>query len=55
LTLIGPDAAAITSALEAIHEIWANPIEIILAIWLLSRELGPGSVGPVFAVIGEYY
>ncbi|KAK1245968.1 hypothetical protein MKX07_005037 [Trichoderma sp. CBMAI-0711] len=51
LTLIGPDAAAITSALEAIHEIWANPIEIILAIWLLSRELGPGSVGPVFAVI----
>ncbi|KAH0494604.1 hypothetical protein TgHK011_001220 [Trichoderma gracile] len=51
LTLIGPDAAAITSALEAIHELWANPIEIILAIWLLSRELGPGSVGPVFAVI----
>ncbi|UKZ72509.1 hypothetical protein TrVFT333_000139 [Trichoderma virens FT-333] len=51
LTLIGPDVMAITGALETIHEIWANPIEIVLAIWLLSRETGPGSVGPAVAVI----
>ncbi|RFU77117.1 abc transporter [Trichoderma arundinaceum] len=51
LTLIGPDVTAISGALEAFHEIWANPIEIILAIWLLSREIGPGSVGPAVAVL----
>ncbi|KAL7941848.1 P-loop containing nucleoside triphosphate hydrolase protein [Trichoderma barbatum] len=50
LTLIGPDVMAITNALEAIHEIWANLIEIVLAIWLLSREIGPGAVGPAVAV-----
>ncbi|KAL6910037.1 hypothetical protein GGI43DRAFT_153 [Trichoderma evansii] len=50
LTLIGPDVMAISTALEAFHEIWANPIEIILAIGLLSREVGPGSFGPAAAV-----
>lgn len=52
LTLIGPDVMAIANALENLHELWANPIEIILAIWLLSRETGAGSIGPAVAVIG---
>jgi hypothetical protein len=52
LTLIGPDVMAIASALENFHELWANPIEIVLAIWLLSRETGAGSIGPAVAVIG---
>ncbi|KJZ80040.1 hypothetical protein HIM_00754 [Hirsutella minnesotensis 3608] len=51
LTLIGPDVMAITRAFETVHEIWANPIEVALAIWLLARELGPGCVGPAVAVI----
>lgn len=53
LTLIGPDVIAIMRAFETLHEIWANPIEIALAIWLLARETGPGCVGPAVAVIGE--
>lgn len=42
----------ISGELEAIHEIWANPIEIALALWLLSREIGTGFVGPAVVVTG---
>ncbi|KAM4056986.1 ABC multidrug transporter [Hirsutella rhossiliensis] len=51
LTLVGPDVMAITRSFETLHEIWANPIEIALAIWLLARELGAGCIGPAVAVI----
>lgn len=54
LTLVGPDVSSIARALENIHELWANPVEIVLAIWLLARELGAGSVGPAIAVIGTF-
>lgn len=53
LTLSGPDVMSITRAFESFHEIWANPIEIALAIWLLARELGLGCIGPAISVIGE--
>lgn len=54
LTLAGPDVTAISKALENLHEIWANSIEIALAMWLLARELGPGCVGPAISVIGKF-
>ena len=54
ITLSGPDVALISRAFESFHEIWANPIEIALAIWLLARELGLGCIGPAVAVIGEH-
>lgn len=54
LTLTGPDVSAICFAFESFHELWANVIEIILAMYLLGRELGPGCVGPVLSVIGKY-
>lgn len=54
LTLVGPDVMNISGAFESLHEIWANPIEIVLSIWLLARELGAGAVGPAVSVIGEH-
>ncbi|KAL7914654.1 P-loop containing nucleoside triphosphate hydrolase protein [Trichoderma velutinum] len=51
ITLSGPDVSSITRAFESFHEIWANPIEIALAIWLLARELGLGCIGPAVAVV----
>ncbi|KAL7944723.1 P-loop containing nucleoside triphosphate hydrolase protein [Trichoderma barbatum] len=51
ITLSGPDVASITRAFESFHEIWANPLEIALAIWLLARQLGLGCIGPAVAVI----
>lgn len=52
LTLTGPDVDVIAHAFRAIHELWACPIEIALAVYLLERQLGAGCVGPVISVIG---
>ncbi|KAG8410598.1 hypothetical protein J3459_017074 [Metarhizium acridum] len=51
LTLTGPDVNTICASFHAFHELWANPIEIGFAIYLLERELGPGCIGPAVSVI----
>ncbi|KAK1987265.1 ABC transporter [Colletotrichum cereale] len=52
LTLVSTDVRTICSSFEAIHEVWANPIEIGIAVWLLQRQLGLGSIGPAITIIG---
>ncbi|KAJ6782762.1 hypothetical protein PWT90_06010 [Aphanocladium album] len=47
LTLIGPDVDVINGAFSGAHDLWANPLEIGLATWLLARQLGVGCVGPI--------
>lgn len=51
LTHITSDVDRICSAFENVHEIWANVLELGLAIWLLERQLGVGCLGPAAAVI----
>ncbi|UQC86148.1 ABC transporter [Colletotrichum lupini] len=51
LTLVSTDVRTICRSFETIHEVWANPIEIGIAIWLLQRQLGLGSVGPAVTII----
>ncbi|KAF9873913.1 ABC transporter [Colletotrichum karsti] len=51
LTLVSTDVRNICKSFEAIHEVWANPIEVGIAIWLLQRQLGLGSVGPAITII----
>ncbi|KAI1866048.1 uncharacterized protein JN550_008026 [Neoarthrinium moseri] len=46
LSLMSSDAEQIVQSFEDFHEIWANPIEIAVAIWLLARILGVGAIGP---------
>lgn len=55
LTLITADVNQISTSFENFHEIWANVIELSLAIWLLQRQLGLGCLGPVAVVVREYY
>lgn len=55
LTLITADVNQISGAFEGIHEIWANVIEVSLAIWLLQRQIGVGCVGPAIIVICSLY
>ncbi|CCF40634.1 ABC transporter [Colletotrichum higginsianum] len=50
LTLVSTDVRTICKSFEAIHEVWANPIEIGIAIWLLQRQLGLGSIGPAITI-----
>ena len=52
LTLTSTDVDRICASFETIHEIWANPIEVGIAIWLLERQLGLGCIGPGITLIG---
>ena len=53
LTLTSTDIDRICSSFENIHELWANPIEIGIALWLLERQLGVACVAPAIVVICE--
>ncbi|KAJ5799427.1 uncharacterized protein N7518_001495 [Penicillium psychrosexuale] len=57
LTLMSADVERITQGWQTIHEIWANSVEIALAIYLLKVQLGVSCVVPVcvavFALLGS--
>ncbi|KAI0879864.1 P-loop containing nucleoside triphosphate hydrolase protein [Annulohypoxylon maeteangense] len=50
LTLMSADVERIIKGCLNIHEFWANTIEVGLACWLLSRQIGAASVAPVIVV-----
>lgn len=47
VTLMSSNVERICEALLSIHTIWASPIEIGLAIWLLQGEIGLALFGPL--------
>ncbi|PYI28858.1 P-loop containing nucleoside triphosphate hydrolase protein [Aspergillus indologenus CBS 114.80] len=47
LTLLGTDVERIATGLRDVHEIWASPIDIGLAVWLLGRQLAVSCIVPV--------
>ncbi|KAL2191494.1 hypothetical protein L209DRAFT_673580 [Thermothelomyces heterothallicus CBS 203.75] len=52
LTLMSADIERIIIGCLNLHEFWANTIEVALACWLLSRQIGPASVAPLIVVSG---
>jgi hypothetical protein len=52
ITLMGVDTERISAGLFHLHEIWANTIEIGLAIWLLERQMGVACLVPIVIAIG---
>jgi ATP-binding cassette subfamily C (CFTR/MRP) protein 1 len=54
VTLMSVDVDGITSAAPNFHEMWASPVEIGVAIWLLQRQLGVMCVVPLSIVICEH-
>jgi ATP-binding cassette subfamily C (CFTR/MRP) protein 1 len=50
LTLMSTDVERIIQGLLSIHELWANIIEVALASWLLSRQIGASFVAPLVVV-----
>ncbi|KAI1139479.1 P-loop containing nucleoside triphosphate hydrolase protein [Hypoxylon sp. FL0543] len=50
LTLMSADVERIVRGCVNIHEFWANVIEVGLACWLLSLQIGVASVAPVIVV-----
>ncbi|KAJ4288272.1 hypothetical protein N0V88_007462 [Collariella sp. IMI 366227] len=47
LTLMSADIERIIQGCLTIHEFWANTVEVALASWLLSRQLGAAFVAPM--------
>ncbi|KAJ6439410.1 ABC multidrug transporter [Purpureocillium lavendulum] len=55
VTLITADANRIADSFAALHDIWASILQLFLAIWLLQRLLGLGSIGPLIVVAVSYF
>lgn len=53
LTLMGADVERISTGFRTIHEIWASPIEIIIAVYLLQRQISVACVVPGLLVLGK--
>lgn len=52
LTLMSADIERITTGWQTMHEIWANVLEVALAIYLLERQLGAACAIPIAVSIG---
>ena len=55
VTLMSTDVQRICDSLAQLHEVWASIIEIALAIWLLSREIGVALLGPLALMVGSIF
>ncbi|KAJ3497293.1 hypothetical protein NLG97_g2019 [Lecanicillium saksenae] len=47
VTLMGTDVERIYESFGQIHEIWASPIEIVVAVWLLVRQVSYAALLPL--------
>ncbi|KAH7165470.1 P-loop containing nucleoside triphosphate hydrolase protein [Dactylonectria macrodidyma] len=47
VTLMSSDVEVIVRAVKEIHEFWANIIQIGIATWLLSIQIGYAALGPI--------
>ncbi|KAM7204723.1 canalicular multispecific organic anion transporter 1 [Naviculisporaceae sp. PSN 640] len=50
LTLMSADVERIIRGCISVHEFWANTIQVALASWLLSRQLGAAFAAPLIVV-----
>jgi hypothetical protein len=53
MILMSADIERITTGWQTIHELWANLIEVGLAIYLLERQLGPACAVPIAVAISK--
>ncbi|KAM0261709.1 hypothetical protein ACHAQJ_002161 [Trichoderma viride] len=51
LTLMSSDVDVIGRAVRQIHEFWANIIQIAIATWLLSQQIGYAAAGPIIVSV----
>ncbi|KAF3018850.1 hypothetical protein E8E14_006783 [Neopestalotiopsis sp. 37M] len=51
VTLMGADVERIYTGIRSIHEVWANAIQIPIALWLLYRQVGNAFIAPLIIVI----
>lgn len=54
ISLMGTDVERIGLNLLQFHEIWASMIEIVVAVWLLERQVSLACFAPVIVILGEW-
>ena len=54
VTLMSTDVERIINGLRLMHEFWANLIQVVIATYLLQRELGVACVAPIAVSIGMF-
>lgn len=54
VTLISADTERITNAMKNLHEFWAESIQVVVALWLLQRQLGVAFVVPLIVTTCKY-
>ncbi|PKY02184.1 putative multidrug resistance-associated protein [Aspergillus campestris IBT 28561] len=52
LTMMSTDVERILSGLRFVHELWAAPLDVGVAVWLLQRQLSVAGVVPVVVALG---
>lgn len=52
-TLMSTDVDRIVTGLLNFHELWASPVEIVIALLLLSRSIGYPSVAALAVTFGR--
>jgi len=55
VSLMSTDLQQIVDGLKFVHELWANVIQIAVATWLLSREIGVACVSLLVVSLGIYH
>lgn len=55
ITLMSADIERIVTGFQTGHEIWANTLEVGLAIYLLERQLGVACAIPIGVAVGKSY
>lgn len=53
-TLMSTDVDRIVTGLLNFHELWASPVEIVIALVLLSRSVGYPSVAALAVTLGNF-
>ena len=54
MILMSADIERITTGWQTMHEMWANLIELCVAIYLLKRQLGVACAIPIGVAIGKF-
>lgn len=52
--LMSTDVERICTCLVNLHELWANVIEVGIAVYILERKLGVACISPAILALGEF-
>ena len=54
VTLMSTDIDRIAAGFTLALELWASPVEMVLGVWLLERQIGFACFGPVLIALSKF-